>query len=143
MTTTLNAPDAGTRRRNRVTAVGAAVAAALVVWVVAAPVLRVDLAVPSGTQTMQIGVGLVIVNALVAALAGWALLALLERFTSRPRTVWTVVAVLTLLVSFNGPLVAAGAASTATKLTLAAMHLAVGAVLIPMLAGATQDRSRS
>lgn len=77
MAATVNASDAGTRRRNRVTAVGAAVAAVLV-----------------------------------------------------------------LLVSFNGPLVTAGAASAATQLTLAAMHVAVGAVLIPMLAGTTRDRSR-
>jgi hypothetical protein len=36
---------------------------------------------------------------LVAALAGWALLALLERFTARARTIWTAIALLVALLS--------------------------------------------
>jgi Family of unknown function (DUF6069) len=75
--------------RARALAVVAAVPAALAVWLVTDPLLGVDLAAPTrpGSQELQsITPALVAGTSLVAALAGWALLALLERFTARPRT---------------------------------------------------------
>ena len=53
----------------------------------------VDLAVRSANSTRQITVAAVIVAAVVAALAGWALLAVLERRTDRSRVWWTSIAV--------------------------------------------------
>jgi len=55
----------------------------------------------------------------------------LERRTSRARTIWTGIAVLAVLASFSLPLFAG--VSTSTKVTLAIMHVAVAAVLIPAM----------
>jgi hypothetical protein len=73
--------------RARALAVIAAALAALAVWLVTDPLLGVDLAAPTrpGSQQLQsITPALVAGTSLVAALAGWELLALLERFTAVP-----------------------------------------------------------
>jgi hypothetical protein len=88
----------------------------------------VDLAVTSGDSTRPITVGAVVVAAAVAALAGWALLAAVERLTNRPRVWWTSIAVVVLLLSLLlGPPSGVGGGATAT---LALLHLSVGVVLI-------------
>ncbi|MBM0227500.1 hypothetical protein JNW87_20255 [Micromonospora sp. ATA51] len=70
--------------------------------------------------------------ALAAALAGWALLALLERLLPRSaRLVWTITAVGVLLVSL-APLLAPGM-DAATRIILGALHVAVATVLIPVM----------
>jgi lysylphosphatidylglycerol synthetase-like protein (DUF2156 family) len=91
-----------TRRRTRVTAVGAAVLTPAAIWLVGVPLLGVDLQVaqPSGRPPAEITLPLVLVTALAASLAGWGLLALLERLTRRARTIWTATAVVALVVSF-------------------------------------------
>ena len=110
-----------------------ATAAALAVWVVARFVLGVALAIPAsgGSPGMRVGWGSVAVTSLAASLAGWGLLALLERLTARARQAWLAAAAVALVVSFAGPLVAASAASAGAKVALACMHAAVAAVLIP------------
>jgi hypothetical protein len=125
-------------RRARALAVVAAALAALAVWLVTDPLLGIDLTGttrPGSQQLMSITPALVAGTSLVVALAGWALLALLERFTARARTIWTAIAVLFALLSLAGPLSVLASTSTANALALALMHLAVAAVLIPMLAG--------
>ncbi|RQX04298.1 DUF6069 family protein [Micromonospora inaquosa] len=88
----------------------------------------VDLAVRSGSSTRQVTVGAVIVAAAVAALAGWALLAVLERRTDRSRVWWTSTAVAVLLLSLVvGPPSGVGGGA---KATLALLHLSVGVILI-------------
>jgi len=116
----------------RAGAVAAAVAAALAVWVVVVPVLGVDLAAaPGGGPVQRVGPIAVAVGPLVAGLCGWALLALLERRTARPRRTWTITALVVLVLSLVTPISGGvGPASTATLLT---MHLVVGAVLIALL----------
>ena len=124
--------------RARALAVVAAVLAALAVWLVTDPLLGVDLAAPTrpgSQQLLSITPALVAGTSLVAALAGWGLLALLERFTARPRTSWTAIAVLVGLLSLAGPLSTIASTTVANGLSLALMHLAVAAVLIPILAG--------
>lgn len=124
---------ATTVRARRAFIVLAAVTSALAGWAVAAPLFGVDLTVHLGNNQppMTIGPGPVIATALAASLAGWASLTVLERFTVRPRTIWTTTAIIVLLVSF-GPLGVADA-SNAAKATLASLHLIVAAVLIPGL----------
>lgn len=113
-------------------AVGAAAGAALVGWLVTVPLLGVDLRVqPGGGAVQTIGAATVLVVTLVAAVAAWALLALLERLTPRARATWTLVAAGVLLLSLAGPLT--GAVTAAAGFALAALHLLVGAVLIPGL----------
>ncbi len=120
---------ASTTARRAGTVVGAAVAA-LAVWVLTGPVAGIDLAVSLGNTVRPVGPVDVAGTALLAGLAGWGLLALLERTSARPGRVWTVTATLVLAVSLTGPLAGTDLSST---LTLAAMHLVTGAVLIPLL----------
>lgn len=121
--------SAGLVVRNRILATGAAVLAAVAVWVVEVPVLGLTLATQFGNAApMTVGLSAVIVSSLVGALAGWGFLALLEWRTSRPMTLWTGIAIVVLIASLAMPL-AFGATMTA-KLALPLMHLAVGSVLI-------------
>ncbi len=65
---------------------------------------------------------------LLAGLAAWALLAMLEHRASHPRQVWTITAASVLAVSLAGPLTAGrGVAAIAA---LACIHLATGGALI-------------
>jgi hypothetical protein len=106
----------------------AATATAVAIWVVAVPVLGLDLAArPIGGAVQQIGPIPVVVVSLLAGLLGWLVLALLERLTSRAGLIWRVIAGLVLLVSLLGPLAAINLAATGVLL---ALHLVVGGILI-------------
>jgi hypothetical protein len=115
--------------RSPMTAVLGATAAAVAIWVVAT-LAGAELTVSFGTgQPIQkVTVVNVVVAALVGSLAGWGLLALLRRFTTNARAIWTVVAIVFLLFSLGGPL--STISSTGTKVALVAMHLAVATVVI-------------
>jgi len=116
----------------RTIAVLSATAAALAVWTLASPVLGVDLQVQRQPGQLEaVSAAEVLLSSLVVSLAGWASLAILERFTTRAGRVWTVLALLVLTLSMAGPL--AGGTTTAGKVALALMHLTVAAVLIPAL----------
>ncbi|OLT21866.1 hypothetical protein BJF78_33685 [Pseudonocardia sp. CNS-139] len=130
MSTTVEArPRTGLRRA--ATVLGAALAA-LAVWVLAVPVGGLDLAAaPIGGPVAPVGPVAVAAGPLVSGLCGWALLAVLERRTARARRVWTVIAFIVLALSLVNPLV--GGVGPASVLTLVAMHLVTGAVLIPLL----------
>lgn len=119
------------RARVRAAGVAGAVGAAVIAWAVA-ELLGVDLEVTPGTDDVQtVGAGSVILVAAAASLAGWGALAVLERLWSRGRQAWTVAAVVVLVASLAGPL---AGVTTAATVSLAVMHLAVGAVLLPALA---------
>src|ERR1700730_3093530 len=119
-------------RRTRVLGVAGATLAAVAVWVVAVPILGTHLVVRFGNSAPQsVEFGAVVGASVVASLLGWGLLAMLERFTSNARRIWTGVAIGVLAVSFSLPL---GAGTTeSTKVALALMHVAAAAVLIPAL----------
>jgi hypothetical protein len=105
-----------------------ATAAAVAIWVVAT-LAGAELTVRFDGQPIQkITVVSVVAAALVGSLAGWGLLALLRRFTTNARAIWTVIAVVFLMLSLGGPLSAT--ASAGTKIALVAMHLAVATVVI-------------
>jgi Family of unknown function (DUF6069) len=112
-----------------VVAVLAATAAAVAIWIVAI-VAGADLTVSfgPGRPIQKITVVNVVVAALVGSLAGWGLLALLRRFTTNARAVWTVIAIIFALLSLGGPL--STISSAGTKVALVAMHLAVATVVI-------------
>jgi hypothetical protein len=136
-------------RTRRAGAVIGAVGIAAIIWLVVVPLLGHRLAVtggPPGRETLEIGLAPVIVIALAAALAGWALLAVFQRLLPRSaRRVWTITACIVLALSL-APLFTVGM-SAATRVTLGALHLAVAAVLIPAMTrtarptGGTTDRS--
>jgi hypothetical protein len=115
--------------RTRVLGVVGATLAAAAVWVVAVPVLGVQLMTRFGNQAAQdVGIGLVLTAALVGSLAGLGLLVVLESVTSRAVAIWTAVAVVVLLGSLSLPLVAG--TTTSAKGALALMHVVVASVLI-------------
>jgi hypothetical protein len=116
----------------RAGAVAAAVLAALAVWVLAVPVLGITLAAaPIGGPVQAVGPVAVAAGPLCAGLSGWALLAVLERRAARPRRSWTAVAVVVLVLSLGTPLL--GGVGAAATVTLVAMHLVAGGVLIALL----------
>ena len=114
-------------------------AAAAIAWAVEVPLLGIRLTARCGAMAPQTVVaGQVVGAALVAGLLGWLLLAALDRRAARARTahvsaVWTAVALAVLAVSLALPLAAATTTSTAVGLVV--LHLVVGAVVIPGMAG--------
>lgn len=134
MATTMTAQSAPTTRISWSCAltVAGAVAAAVVVWALEVPVLGAHLVIRFGSGAPQtVGVGFIVAGSLVGSALGWGLLALLEHRTARARTIWTAAAIGVLLLSLSLPVIAGTTLST--KLGLAVMHLAVGAVIIPGL----------
>ena len=126
--------------QTRALSVGGAVIAAVAVWIIAVPLLGLHLIVRFGNGSPQsVGVDFVVGASFIASLLGWGLLAMLERRTSRARTIWTVVAMAVLLVSLSLPLSAGTTAST--KSVLAVMHMSAAAVLIPGLRGGLRLRA--
>ncbi|MEU5881764.1 DUF6069 family protein [Spirillospora sp. NPDC047279] len=122
----------GARLRARAIVMVAAVLATLVVWAIAALAFgQDDLVVQQpGKEEMELAAGAFVFFSAVPSLLGWILLEVLERFApARARIVWTVVAVVVLLLSFL-PVIQVEATG-GTKVTLALLHLVVGAVLIP------------
>ncbi|MFF6877555.1 DUF6069 family protein [Streptomyces sp. NPDC012474] len=120
--------------RIRALAVLATVAVGALIWLVADTVLDIGLRVPDGpgsTTTTPLALPAVLIGTAVVSLLGWALLALLEKVVAgHARAVWTVVAVLVLVVSLFAPLFGAGL-SGGNRATLVLLHLAVGAILVP------------
>ncbi|WP_146605701.1 DUF6069 family protein [Micromonospora craterilacus] len=107
-------------------------AAAMLIAAAGFTILRstagIELAARTGTAVRPVTLPAVLTAAAVSALAGWALLALLERLTGRARVVWTVGAVAVLLLSLlAGP---TAGITVGAKVGLALLHLAVGAVVI-------------
>jgi hypothetical protein len=118
--------------RNRILGVAGATLAAVALWAIEVPLLGIRLQSQFGNAAPQsVGIVSVVLSALTASLAGWGLLAILERRFARARTIWTGIAIAVLLASLSVP-VSAGTTAT-TKVALAMMHIAVAAVLIPTL----------
>ncbi|WP_229075824.1 DUF6069 family protein [Actinoplanes sp. DH11] len=116
------------RSTGRAVTIAAGAAGALLVWAVNSPVAGHDLAVGQGGTARDVGPVAVVVTALLAGLAAWCLLALLERTTRHPARTFRIVALLVLAVSLAGPLSAG--VDTTSRLALLGMHTTVGAALI-------------
>ncbi|MEU4564017.1 DUF6069 family protein [Actinoplanes sp. NPDC023936] len=126
---TTRAVGSTSRVRNRAIGLVAAVVGAVVVWLIA-NVAGAELKVDQGSGPEAVSVALVIMMSAAFALLGWGLLALLERFTARARTIWTAVAGVVLVLSLALPLMVD--ATSGTKAALVLMHLVVGAAVIVM-----------
>lgn len=117
-----------TKTKNRLITSATAVVAAGATFAVLHSAAGIDLAVRAGTDVQHVTLVAAVVAAAVSAAAAWGLLALLERFTTRARAVWTAIAAAVLLLSLLvGP---TGGVTTAAKVGLATLHLVVGAVVI-------------
>lgn len=123
------------RRLQRLAAAPAAMAAVLVLWTVATQAAGVDLRSPAFSTTAHpaaVGAGPVAVAAALAALAAWALLAILEGTIRRPRRAWTTIVVVAFVVSLGAPLSGHGITG-ADRAVLACLHFAVSATVILLL----------
>jgi hypothetical protein len=122
------------RRSDRVVAVLATIMAPALVWLIATVGFGQHLYQPgfAGSAPQELNIWLAAAVAGIAALAGAGVLALIERIKRRPAQVWLVVSTAVLILSLGGPLSGEGI-GTANKLALVSMHLAAGAVLIPLL----------
>lgn len=134
-------PDIRTDRpvpvHRRGAVVTTAVLAALAMWAVAVPLLGLEVQVPESpgsTSTEPLGAAPVIGAATIASLLGWATLSVLERITHRARSIWTVAALIVLVVSMPW---SAGFTGT-ERAVLVLLHLAVAAVLVPGLRRTTE-----
>ena len=123
------------RHTARPVAVALGVLAALAVWGISELVFGVDVRQPAfGTGIPQdLTAGPVVVASLIAGLAAWLALALLERLTRHARAAWVALATLVLAVSLGAPLSGRGI-DGGSRLVLALLHLTVGALLIVLLA---------
>jgi hypothetical protein len=118
-------------RKRAAGVLGAALSAAAV-WAVAVPLLGIQLVVRFGSGPIQVvGIEAVVISAMAGSLAGWFVLAMLERLFRKGLTIWTGLATAGVLASLSVPLIAGTTLST--KIALPLMHLAVGAVLIPAM----------
>ena len=84
-----------------------------------------------GQAPLDLSLAAFVIITLGASLAGWAVLALLEKITRYGRRIWTGLAIAVVLLSFL-PFLSAEM-STGSAVVLALVHLVVGAVLIPLL----------
>ncbi|MFE0508857.1 DUF6069 family protein [Streptomyces sp. NPDC058964] len=131
MATPPSRPAAPDLRRTAYAICGAVLATALL-WA-GADGMGVDLRVDpgNGLPPQTVGLPLVAGSTLVASLLAAVTRRRLDRLTDRAPAVWTQLAVTVLLVSL-APLTFVQA-SDGAKITLALMHLAIAAVLIPLL----------
>jgi hypothetical protein len=110
----------------------AGVAAALFVWVLAVGVQPPQQPALGGAPPSPLTAPEVLVAGLVAGLVGWAALTALERLTVRAVSVWRTLATAAFLLSLGGPLTGDDV-GIASRVALVAMHVAVAAVVIPLL----------
>lgn len=109
-----------------------AVAAPAALWWITGPLAGIEITADTGGGPAPVGPVAVVIAALVAGIAGWGLLAVLERTTRRPTLIWTWTSVAVLALSLAGPLTSSTSGPAGT-LALVAMHLITGAVLIGLL----------
>jgi hypothetical protein len=95
----------------------------------------------NGGAATDVNIGAVLFVSALVSLASWALLAILERFTAKALTIWTVVAIAVLVLSIGGPMSGTGI-TTGNRLALALIHVVVGTVLIVFMRRATGPASR-
>ena len=105
--------------------VAVATAAALVLWAVAR-LLGMDVEVELGGELRQVGPADILVTTIVAGLAAWVVYSLLAH-TPRTARWWPFLGSTAIAISMLGP---SYLSDGAAAVTLIAMHLAVGAILI-------------
>jgi hypothetical protein len=125
-----NLSTATSSRGIRLIAMVAAAIATSLVWLIA-NALGVDFALRASGNSMKVGLPAVVGFTLAITGIGWAVLALLERYTRRPATLWTRLAVTVFVLSVIP--IFAEHATTGTRIALVLIHASVAAILIPLL----------
>nr|WP_274637047.1 DUF6069 family protein [Microbacterium bovistercoris] len=135
--TAVTRPAPGMMRQRRLRRSGALVGAAilaLIVWLIAVPVLGLTLEVGAGATAQTIGPLAIVIVPLLAGGAAWALLAGLERMSHRGRRTWQIIGWAVLAVSLLGPVLMGATGGVLVALLI--MHLVVGVTLVLGLASA-------
>lgn len=117
-------------RTGRIVVIAMAAAANGVAWLLGR-LAHVDYVVDTPLATREITLALTVVATAAAGIAGWGVIALLERYTASPRGIWVTVTLLVLVLSIVP--VFRTAADLPTQLMLTALHCVAAAVLIPAL----------
>ena len=105
----------------------AAVANLIVYFIAGATNVPLQIASPGSSQLERLQFVPVALASLIPAFAAAAALLILRRFTPRADTIFQVIAVVFLLVSFSGPL--GMPTDGATKFVLSLMHVVAGAII--------------
>lgn len=129
--------------RRLLTVTGAVLAVALA-WAVIEGLAGFDLQAPAfddSSPRQDVGLVEVIISSLGAGLVAWGLLALLERYVSQARRIWTALAATGLVLSLGGPMSGTGIDTTNRSL-LVLLHLIVAAALIPFFYRTANTRDR-
>jgi hypothetical protein len=124
------------RARTRLAGAAGAITAAVAVWLIARYGAGMHLHTPgfgSSQRPASLGPGFVAAAAVAASLLAWAALAVVERTARQPRRAWIITGIAVLAVSLSAPLSGHGLTGTG-RVALACLHLAAGAVLIPVFA---------
>jgi uncharacterized protein DUF6069 len=132
MTTIRRSPLTVTVRRARATAIATSVLATGTIYL-AGRALGTDFALtdPGKAEAHRLVLPEIVVFTLVFGLLGWGAIALLERFARRwARVVWTALAGIVLALSFVP--IALEQATGDTKVLLAAIHVTVAAIIVPI-----------
>lgn len=118
----------GPRARRRAVGIVATLVVTLAVWLLG-HLAGADYWIADSQGTVRIDALVTTQVTVVLGLVGWGVLALLERLTRYGTTIWTVLAAVVVVASMI-PIVLVEA-TTATRVALVVVHLAVGAVLVP------------
>ncbi|HEY1441700.1 MAG TPA: DUF6069 family protein [Mycobacterium sp.] len=117
-------------RAGRIVVIAIAATATGLAWLLGR-LAHVDYIVDTPIGTRKITLALTVVATVAAGIAGWVVIALLERYTSSPRGVWIALTLVVLVVSIVP--VFWTAANLDTQIMLTALHCVAAAVLIPAL----------
>jgi len=117
-------------RAGRIVAIAIAATATGLTWLLGW-LVHVDYVVDTPIGTRKITLALTIVATVAAGIAGWVVIAMLERYTSSPRGVWIALTLAVLVLSVVP--VFRTTANIGTQLMLTALHCVAAAVLIPAL----------
>jgi hypothetical protein len=121
---------AAARRRRRALGIVATLVVTLAVWLLG-HLAGADYWITDSQGTVRIDAVVTTQVTVVLGLVGWGVLATLERLTRYGGTIWTVLAAVVVVASMIPVFLVE--ATTATRVALVAVHLAVGAVLVPAL----------
>jgi hypothetical protein len=118
------------RSRARVVAVAVAAALTGMAWLLGR-LAHVDYIADTPLGTRQITLALTVAATVVAGVAGWGVIVLLERYTASPWGIWIALTLVVLVLSIVP--IFRTSANLPTQLMLTALHCVAAAVLIPAL----------
>jgi hypothetical protein len=115
--------------------------AATALWLVVVPLVGVDLFVDQGGTIIEVSPASVVLGSAVGGFGALAVGWFARRWSSRPRRHFVLATGLMMALSLISPVTAA--TTTTTALWLCSMHLVVGAIAIPLVAGRLPSRTDS